>query len=277
MRHRIIFVTAVIVFAACAFAQQSAVPDIAKASWIWTGPKPVAAGEWECYSRKTFELSTKPAKAEVLITADNVYELFVNGTFVGEDGGSEPVYWRSLELYDITKLLTVGANVIAARAKSLGGSGGLLIAVRIQVDKDNILQLHSGADWRAKLTYTDGWNKTEHDDGAWKPAFVLGAHGMKPWGAISYPGTVSPMSLMRVSMMDVGADFNWPAGVVFVGDFVPLKEPKDFVVYVSGSRAYFEHDAATPAAMGRELWSLCLLYTSPSPRDLSTSRMPSSA
>ena len=27
----------------------------------------------------------------------------------------------------------------------------------------------------------------------------------------------------------------------------------------------------------RELWNNCLLYTSPSPRDLSTSRMPSSA
>ena len=29
--------------------------------------------------------------------------------------------------------------------------------------------------------------------------------------------------------------------------------------------------------LSRELFNLCLLYTSPSPRDLSTSRMPSSA
>ena len=27
----------------------------------------------------------------------------------------------------------------------------------------------------------------------------------------------------------------------------------------------------------KKLWKICLLYTSPSPRDLSTSRMPSSA
>ena len=32
-----------------------------------------------------------------------------------------------------------------------------------------------------------------------------------------------------------------------------------------------------PASLHRYLSSLCLLYTSPSPRDLSTSRMPSSA
>ena len=256
VRHRIIFVIAVIVLAAAAFAQQAPVPDITKASWIWSGPKPVAIGEWECYGRKTFKLSAKPAKAEVLITADNVYELFVNGTFVGEDGGFDAIYWGSLELYDITKLLTVGANVIAARAKSLGGSGGLLIAVRVEVDKDNVVRLHSGADWKAMLTYADGWNKADHDDGAWKSAVVLGGHGMAPWGAISYPGVVSPMTLSRLLLMDPDDDFNWPAGVVFVRDFVPLKEPEDFVVYVLGSRAYFEHDAATPAALGRQLWSL---------------------
>jgi len=251
MRNGVIFVILANVFVAGAFARQAPVPDITRASWIWTGPKPVAAGEWEW-----FELSRKPAGAHVLITADNVYELFVNGTFVGEDGGSNPVYWKSLELYDITKLLNPGVNVIAARAKSLGGAGGLLIAVRVDVDRDNVIRLHTGADWKAALTFADGWNKVDFDDKAWKPAVVLGAHGMAPWGTISYPGAVSPMSLMRASMMETGEDFDWPAGIVFVRDFVPLREPQDFVVYVLGSRAYFEHDAATPAALGRQLWSL---------------------
>ena len=40
---------------------------------------------------------------------------------------------------------------------------------------------------------------------------------------------------------------------------------------------HMENDKAAPFGSGMEQADLCLLYTSPSPRDLSTSRMPSSA
>ncbi|MHC4071801.1 MAG: hypothetical protein ACYSUD_07615, partial [Planctomycetota bacterium] len=103
---------------AISFGQQHN-PDLARANWIWTSPNPTAIGEWECYTRKTFELSGKATSAVVLITADNVYELYVNGKHIGEDGGSDAIYWRSVERYDINKLLRPGRNVIAARAKSL--------------------------------------------------------------------------------------------------------------------------------------------------------------
>ena len=36
-------------------------------------------------------------------------------------------------------------------------------------------------------------------------------------------------------------------------------------------------EAAELSKLLEEKWGVCLLYTSPSPRDLSTSRMPSSA
>ena len=60
-------------------------------------------------------------------------------------------------------------------------------------------------------------------------------------------------------------------------------------VEARGFRAYLAHrrrgeNALSPASMQRQLSAIrtfyryiCLLYTSPSPRDLSTSRMPSSA
>ena len=103
---------------ASSFAQQH-YPDLARAHWIWTSPSPTAIGEWECYARKTFDLTGKVTSAVVLITADNVYELYVNGTHIGEDGGSDAIFWRSVERYDIGKLLKPGKNVIAARAKGM--------------------------------------------------------------------------------------------------------------------------------------------------------------
>ena len=68
---------------------------------------------------------------------------------------------------------------------------------------------------------------------------------------------------------------------VFTGDVVEQVMPHNHGhviarVHMAGKK---EVNAAIEAALGaHEMWStICLLYTSPSPRDLSTSRMPSSA
>ncbi len=80
-----IIVLAVICVAAC--GGELADGDLEGASWIWTGPKPTAVGEWECYSRKEFVVDGNVVGASVLISGDNVYELYFNGRSIGEDGG----------------------------------------------------------------------------------------------------------------------------------------------------------------------------------------------
>ena len=85
-------------------------PDLAKAHWIWTSPAPTAIGEWECYARKTFDLTGEATSAAVLITADNVYELYVNGKKIAADG-----HWATTETIDLTRSLKTGENVVAIR------------------------------------------------------------------------------------------------------------------------------------------------------------------
>jgi hypothetical protein len=58
----------------CTGAAQQQNPNLNKARWIWTSSAPTAVGEWECYTRKTFDVTNKVTSAVVLITADNVYE-----------------------------------------------------------------------------------------------------------------------------------------------------------------------------------------------------------
>ncbi|MHC4745162.1 MAG: alpha-L-rhamnosidase N-terminal domain-containing protein, partial [Planctomycetota bacterium] len=231
-------------------------PDISKTAWIWTSPKPTAIGEWECYTRKTFEAPTKVTSAVVLITADNVYELYVNGKYVGEDGGYDAIYWRSVERYDVTKLLVPGKNVIAARGKSLGGGAGLVIAARIENEDGEPVEFHTDATWPARKTFDEKWNEIDYDSSAWPRALALNKMGQGVWGMLTYPGPVSPMSISMLSWMEIGDDFEWPDAIVFVRDYVPLKEPADFTVNVLGSRSYFEHDAACPPALGRKLYKL---------------------
>ncbi|MHC4165768.1 MAG: HEAT repeat domain-containing protein [Planctomycetota bacterium] len=231
-------------------------PDLAKAHWIWTSPAPTAIGEWECYARKTFDLTGEATSAAVLITADNVYELYVNGEQVGEDGGSAAIYWQSVERYDVSKLLRPGRNVVAARAKSLGGYAGLLIAVRVEIEGAPTVEFYTDETWLARKTFDDGWNQIDYDGSQWPKALALHRLGEGPWGRPTFPGPVSPMSVSMLSWMEIGPDFQWPAGIVFVGDYVPLVEPANFTVSVLGSRAYFEHDAACPPALGRRLMKL---------------------
>ena len=68
------------------------------------------------------------------------------------------------------------------------------------------------------------------------------------------------------------------AGAAFAGPYVNLEATGSYPdgAYSSGGlEAVVGYEGETPSGIG---WYVsCLLYTSPSPRDLSTSRMPSSA
>ena len=129
------------------------------AAWIWasetspTGSKPV------CTFRKTFELAALPTSATISITADNVYELYVNGTFVGGDGGVEAVYWRSIERYDVGHLLVAGPNVVAVEARCLGGAAGLLAAVHVDEGDGTHRELVTGETWLWGTGREPGWNQ----------------------------------------------------------------------------------------------------------------------
>ena len=68
--------------------------------------------------------------------------------------------------------------------------------------------------------------------------------------------------------------------VVLIAIFAPLIIPPEYATRMDMrarlSPPDFSHWLGTDQ-LGRDLFYRCLLYTSPSPRDLSTSRMPSSA
>ena len=63
------------------------------------------------------------------------------------------------------------------------------------------------------------------------------------------------------------------------GDYNPLHTDEIFTTQVAGYPSVFAHGMLSMGLTGTMLTDYvgCLLYTSPSPRDLSTSRMPSSA
>ena len=236
-------------------------PDIAKAQWIWATKKALSDGVFGCYFRKTFELPAKPTRAVVLITADNGYGLYVNGSLVGGDAGYESVYWQSIETFDVASMLTAGRNAIGVKGQNMGGPAGLLAAARFEMPDGSAVELVTDQTWRYWLLPQTGWTQPEHDDSTWRPAAVLGTVGTGVWGRMPYPGPTSPgpeTQTARGTFVEGGPDFAWPAGIAFLRGRVPDSTTggPQSIWRIRGSRAYLEHDAPAPAALGRQLYAL---------------------
>src|SRR5205823_14887378 len=122
------------------------------------------------YLRRTFELTGKPTNAELWITADNEYTVYVNGQKVG--AGKE---WQQLDKYDVTKHLIHGKNVLAIRAQNHGGPAGVIARLWVATaNKKSVTTV--GTDEQTRITQIahPDWLKNDFDDKAWPTAVVLG-------------------------------------------------------------------------------------------------------
>jgi hypothetical protein len=121
--------------------------------WIWSPAfEKELAPQGVCYFRKTLNL-TNPEQGEIQISADDKYDLFVNGRKVG--GGEN---WKKLDVYDITKFLTTGQNVIAVKAENLEGGSAALAARLIVKQQGGTHESHSsGNSWKTTLKEFPRW------------------------------------------------------------------------------------------------------------------------
>lgn len=151
--------------------------DGGQPEWIWSAPDRSGRASAVTYFRRTFQLG-EPEVGRVEITADDAYELFVNGRRVG--GGQR---WRVLDVYDITRFLVAGANTIAVRAENREGeSAGLVALVSVRQLGNTDVSHSSDGTWRTSTQEARNWTAPRFDDSAWKPATRIGQLGATaPW------------------------------------------------------------------------------------------------
>jgi len=250
-------------------ADAGPMPDLSKAAWVWNdaaalkGGAGVAAHVW---FRKTFDLTEEPTAATVLITADNGYDLFVNGQGIGSDLGYGQEHWKSVEKYDVANLLVKGRNVIAVHAQMLGGSAGLVAAMRADFSQDLPLNIRTDATWKMTAKPPRDWQQIATDDSSWKPAVELCLNGGGPWGLVKFgelakpkPGarTEGPRAVTPTELfVDPPADFAWPAAVVFVADDCSLYGNGRTLFRAGRSRTWSQMDIPGPSLIGRRLMVL---------------------
>ncbi|KAF7348872.1 hypothetical protein MVEN_01407300 [Mycena venus] len=186
-------------------AAEATIPSLADANWIWTAePSPPNAPLGDVAFRKTF--LTPPSKtavsAIIIITADDLYTLYINGEVVGS-APNEVNAWQIATLYRVSLNSTM--NLFAVRATNAGteeNAAGLLVTMSIHYSDGSEDFLSSDATWKVTTAIPAGFELLTTDDSAWVKAVSFGAYGVAPWNTgviVSDPLGEHPAPLLRKS------------------------------------------------------------------------------
>jgi HEAT repeat protein len=266
--------------------------------WIWSFPDPgqnsvsYPGGAW--YFRAALAVAEKspPPAAEMFVTADNLFTLYVNGKLVGQSYAN-PNWWHRPKRFDVSKFLLPGRNVIAVEAiNTVPGPAGLLVKLVGRTAGGQPLACVSDAAWKSSDTEEKNWQRPAFDDKSWHAAYVVGDYGCAPWGRFArdltktplenpWPAGQPPVNYQPMISNQAGqagpppsnvvetappADYPWPEAVVYLGDDCSLyrgtkpgtsHDSLGVTMFTARqSRSYPEHDLPSPLKMGRKLYLL---------------------
>lgn len=186
-----------------------------KGLWIWGSPGLAHEHRNEyVYARKTVRLASEPVSAHVRVSADNRYQLFVNGKFVCRGPARCEPRFQAYDEIDLGPYLRRGKNCIAALAHHYGestfqslerGGWGFLLDGEVRCRRGKPVPIHTDRTWKAiradaynrkTSRYTvqlgfqedfDGtrpplhWTRVRFNDRHWPDAHCVGAATMMPY------------------------------------------------------------------------------------------------
>jgi len=200
-------------------------PEEWQASWIWRKGE-TGGTNLLLLARKKFSIQTVPNRATLYITADNNYELFLNGKFVNRGPARCQPHHQSYDIIEIAGLLTKGENVLAIRALHQGKFGsyntpprpGLLVQLDMQTNGQTEI-IKSDASWKVTKPESTslispiygesvdlrkeevGWKESGFDDKDWSDADVLKSDRYWPWPEPSPKAKSTPFTFPWESLV----------------------------------------------------------------------------
>jgi alpha-L-rhamnosidase len=160
-----------------------------EANWIWTaeGDAVKSAPGGKRYFRVAFELpgDSPVESAEILVTADDHFTLFVNGIVSGRSRRGNDA-WRDAQRREIADRLVAGRNCIAVEAENGDNSpAGVAAKLIIRLKNGETIQKISDASWVFSNAPENAWNEAKFDDSRWSKAQIAGKMGVAPWGQVA--------------------------------------------------------------------------------------------
>ena len=125
------------------------------------------------YFRKTFTLTRKPQKALLQVINAGVSENYFNGKKLGEmiarRTNSMTVISQHVKVYDLTKRLKQGKNLLAFQVKSYDprGKAGINVYLWLLYPDGTTEQILSDTYWKSANKTFRNWQKLNFDDSNW--------------------------------------------------------------------------------------------------------------
>ena len=143
--------------------------------WIWTTNFAYAQ---QCRFWRAFTLPQTNAvrKANLRITADNFYRLYLDGREIAM--GAE---WKKLTDYDVTWLMSPGTHVLGIETLNDGFQGALILGLRIEYADKQMMQISSDRSWYVVPNNDRRWLGRTHPEPFWTQAQEVGVVGQVPW------------------------------------------------------------------------------------------------
>ncbi len=147
-----------------------------------TGSQAFTARQNAFAFRREFDAPADLRKALIQMTADDRFELFVNGRKVLENHQHDG--WKKPQQKDITNLLTPGRkNLLAGYYRNLGGAGGMLLELTMLDAREQATAIFSDEHFRtALLPDTPAYLQPDFDDRAWQSMLRQSPPPALPWG-----------------------------------------------------------------------------------------------
>ena len=178
-RRSTLIAISILACAATSTLWMSAIAQGKESEWIWSPAyEKEQAPAGTCYFRKSFNLGA-PEQGTIQIACDDAYELYVNGRLVGNGDN-----WKSLDVYDITKMLVQGQNTVAVKATNNDqGSAGLVARVIVKEKGGTHVEHSTDTTWKTSLKEFNNWQKPRFGESQWLAAKSFGAlNATLPWG-----------------------------------------------------------------------------------------------
>ncbi|KAG6919336.1 hypothetical protein DXG01_006882 [Tephrocybe rancida] len=200
--------------------------DFTGANWIWALGPPAANGDSYPSGNTTFRRDLTPTNgkvpisANILITTDNAYTLYVNGNLVGTGNDL-----RLAQRYCVR--LVKDFNVFAIEAQNSAGApagnpAGVLAAIQIHYNDGFIETIVTDGKWHGVIGTPAGFEQVAFDDSQWPAAFVEGSYpNTAPWNIPGLTPAIPPESQNPGPSLQ-SAKWIWTNELTGPGSSVPI-------------------------------------------------------
>ncbi|KAG6818957.1 hypothetical protein H0H93_016875, partial [Arthromyces matolae] len=170
--------------------------DFSGANWIWIpgrAPDGITYPPGNATFRRDFTPTNGkvPVSANILITVDNAYTLYVNGKEIGSSHD-----FRSAQRYCVPLVNECNTFAVSAQNDSPAGAGnaaGVLAAIQIHYSDGFVETIVTDGNWHGISGTPKGFQEPAYDDSQWAAAFVEGPYPTTaPWN--SYTISIPPDS-----------------------------------------------------------------------------------